>query len=109
MRGRNAQNSTVYLWAWVGIGENGEKLFTGLFTCLLTGSRLFSTVLYEGKTNLRSDRSFVPNQALYQAEPQPVLPNLSRGPYFAYFNLNRKGHDRRLLWADESGAASGTG
>jgi hypothetical protein len=53
--------------------EYPRNLFTGLFTCLLSGSRLFLTVLYEMKTNLRSECSFVPNQALYQAEPQPEV------------------------------------
>jgi hypothetical protein len=32
--------------------------------------------LYEGKTDLRSEYSFVPNQALYQAEPQPEKKSL---------------------------------
>ena len=34
----------------------------------------------------------VPNQALYQAEPQPEMTEFvcERDPYFAYFNLNRK-------------------
>lgn len=48
------------------IPKPSENLFTGLFTCPLTRSRLFSAVLYEGKKNLPSERSFVPNQALYQ-------------------------------------------
>jgi hypothetical protein len=58
-------------------GEHGhnesQKQFTCFFTGLLTRSRPFLTALDEGKTNLRSECSFVPNQALYQAEPQPVL------------------------------------
>ncbi len=50
---------------------------------------------YEGKTNLRSERSFVPNQALYQAEPQPELivnPARQRGarPYFGCFAARGK-------------------
>ena len=39
-----------------------------------------------------NDAAIVPNQALYQAEPQPEMTKFvrERGPYFAYFNLNRK-------------------
>jgi hypothetical protein len=73
-----------------------EKSFTGLFTRLLTRSRLFLTVLYEWKKNLRSERSFVPNQALYQAEPQPEKQIVCTGlacrcaPYFAYLTADSK-------------------
>jgi hypothetical protein len=57
-----------------------EKVFTGLFTGALTRSRPFLMVLCEGKTNLRSECSFVPNQALYQAEPQPEFDRQSGTP-----------------------------
>ena len=64
------------------------------------GSELrFPTVLdrlYEGRTNLRSECSFVPNQALYQAEPQPEKQTVRIGmasrcaPYFAYLTADSK-------------------
>ncbi len=60
-----------------------ENWFTCLFTGLSIYSRPFLMVLYEGKTNLRSEYSLVPNQALYQAEPQPELIAISRTPVVA--------------------------
>jgi hypothetical protein len=66
----------------------------------LTRSRPFLTVLYDWKTDLRSEYSLVPNQALYQAEPQPEV-DLStqrasrRGSYFAYFAEDGKEFETR--------------